>query len=100
MSLIHEYWLDDPTAPYATFLTLLNTYLDFEVYDENDLKERVTRRSSQPKMQQFKEEFREVIRDPSVLPKGALSTAAQYEDASDEAFLNRLWHELYGDEPV
>ncbi len=30
----------------------------------------------------------------------ALSTAAEFEDGSDEAFLRRLWRELYGDEQV
>jgi hypothetical protein len=34
------------------------------------------------------------------LPEYALFTAAQYDDGSDEAFLRRLWRQLYGDEPV
>ena len=47
----------------------------------------------------FKCELREALRDPGQLPGDDLSESVQYEDGSDEAFLRRLWHELYGDEP-
>jgi hypothetical protein len=49
----------------------------------------------------LKNEFRRLLSgELDQLPEGALGTAAEYEDGSDEAFLRRLWHELYGDEPV
>lgn len=49
----------------------------------------------------FKDEFRRLLSgELDQLPKGALGMAAESEDGSDEAFLRRLWHELYGDEPV
>lgn len=48
----------------------------------------------------FKDELREALADPSLLPSQALQLAAEYTDGSDEAFLRRLWRDLYGDEPV
>jgi hypothetical protein len=49
----------------------------------------------------FKNELRRLLSgDLDQLPKGSLGTAAEFDDSSDEAFLRRLWRELYGDEPV
>jgi hypothetical protein len=46
-------------------------------------------------------EFRRLLSgELDKLPEYALFTAAEYEDGSDEAFLRRLWHQIYGDEPV
>jgi hypothetical protein len=50
-------------------------------------------------MRVFKSELRQAIRDPSQLPGDELSESVGYSDGSDEAFLHRLWRELYGDEP-
>jgi hypothetical protein len=47
----------------------------------------------------FREELREALADPSRLPDDELSRAAQYDDGSSQAFLRRLWRDLYGDEP-
>jgi hypothetical protein len=49
-------------------------------------------------MQVFKSELRVAIRDPSQLPPDELSESVQYSDGSPEAFLSRLWRDLYGDE--
>jgi hypothetical protein len=100
MSPINEYWLDDPNASYATFLSVLTSYLNPEVMDEEGLKGRATTYAELDEMVTFKKEFREVIADPAVLRKGALRTAAYFEDDSEEAFLARLWRELYGDESL
>ena len=99
MSLIEPYWLDNPSAPYATLLTILESYVHPEA-DDLERLQRAVKRPDLERMQVFKKELREVIADPSVLPNGALFTAANYEDGSAEAFLSRLWHELYGDEPA
>ena len=37
---------------------------------------------------------------PDQLPDDELSKHVRYEDGSPEAFLRRLWQDLYGDEPV
>ncbi len=51
-------------------------------------------------MQVFKSELRQALADPSQLPEDELSEAVEYTDGSDEAFLRRLWRDLYGDEPI
>ena len=51
-------------------------------------------------MRVFKSELRQALRDPGQLPDDELSESVEYDDGSDEAFLRRLWHELYGDEPA
>jgi len=37
---------------------------------------------------------------PSRLPDDELFKAVDYGDGSDQAFLRRLWRDLYGDEPA
>jgi hypothetical protein len=101
MSQINEYWLDDPQrAPYATFLSVLTSYLNPEVMDEEGLKDRTTTYADLAEMVTSKKEFREVIADSAALRKGALRAAAHYEDDSEEALLAPLWRVLYGDESV
>ena len=47
----------------------------------------------------FKAELEQALADPSQLPGDELSHAVEYGDSSDEAFLRRLWHDLYGELP-
>ncbi|HEY3684568.1 MAG TPA: hypothetical protein VGL93_16160 [Streptosporangiaceae bacterium] len=92
------------TAPYATLLSILESYVHPETDIKFPLLQEEARRSDQggsdPRMRVFKDELRAVMRDPGVLPEGALAEAAEYEDGSERRFLDRLWQELYGDEPV
>jgi len=60
----------------------------------------LAKREDDEKMRLFKRELREALRDPSQLPGNELSESVEYSDASDEAFLRRLWRDLYGDEPL
>jgi hypothetical protein len=74
-----------------------------EAYDGayTDLISRV--RSAAPEDEQirvFREELREALSDPARLPDNELFKAVDFGDGSDQAFLRRLWHDLYGDEPV
>jgi len=62
------------------------------------LKE-LAKREEDEEMRVFKSELREALRDPSQLPGDELGESVEYSDGSDEAFLRRLWHDLYGDEP-
>jgi hypothetical protein len=48
----------------------------------------------------FKADLRQALRDPGLLPGDELFEAVEYADGSDEAFLRRLWRDLYGDEPL
>ena len=91
------YWERHPDGPFATLIAVAANYLDPENYDLDSLKI-LAKREGQPRMLIFKSELREALRDPGQLPGDELSRSVQYEDGSPEAFLSRLWRELYGDE--
>jgi hypothetical protein len=44
-------------------------------------------------------ELRQAMQDPGRLPPGELPESGEYATGSDEAFLRRLWRDLYGNEP-
>jgi hypothetical protein len=46
----------------------------------------------------FTAELRQALADPG-LPPGELFHGVGYGEGSDEAFLRRLWQDLYGDQP-
>ncbi|HEX4090133.1 MAG TPA: hypothetical protein VHZ33_15580 [Trebonia sp.] len=91
------YWERHPNGPFATLIEVATTYLDPENYDLEELKS-LAGRESDEEMRVFKLQLREAVKDPSRLPGDELSRSVQYEDGSPEAFLRRLWRELYGDE--
>ena len=95
-------WRRDPNSPFAFFLRVVDTYLHPESgSDVDELAEWLKNGEPKTEVIQFKDEFRRLLSgELDKLPQEALSTAAEYDDGSDEAFLRRLWHELYGDEPV
>jgi hypothetical protein len=78
------------------------TYCHPEAYDGvyEDLSARV--RSAAPddeEIRVFRIELREALADPGQLPDNELFKAVQFSDGSNEAFLRRLWRDLYGGEP-
>jgi hypothetical protein len=91
------YWERHPNGPFATLIEVATTYLDPENYDLEELVS-LARREDDEEMQVFKSQLREAVKDPSKLPGNELSASVHYEDGSPEAFLSRLWHDLYGDE--
>jgi hypothetical protein len=91
------YWERHPDGPFATLIAVATTYLHPENYDIDALK-RLVKRQDVQEIQVFKSELREALIDPSRLPGDELSESVEYDDGSDEAFLRRLWHDLYGDE--
>ena len=93
------YWERHPDGPFATLIAVATTYLDPENYDLDSLKE-LAKREDDEEMRVFKSELREALKDPGQLPGDELSESVEYSDGSDEAFLRRLWHDLYGDEPL
>lgn len=101
MTYIHPYWRNDPGAPFATLLQLVDTYCHPEAapgsYEE---LRQLARDPHDEEMRVFKEQLRQALFDPGEIPEGALWTAAEFGDGSDEAFLMRLWRDLYADEPV
>jgi hypothetical protein len=93
------YWERHPDGPFVTLIEVATTYLDPENYDLEALQQ-LARRDDDPEMQVFKDELRQALADPGVLPGDELFESVEYADGSDEAFLRRLWRELYGDEPA
>jgi hypothetical protein len=91
------YWERHPDGPFATLIAVATSYLHPEI-DDADSLERFANDQENHKARVFKSELREALRNPSSLPAGELFKSVQYDDDSDEAFLHRLWHDLYGDE--
>ena len=97
---IPKYWLEDHDAPFAALLRVVHTQCHPESYDDayEDLIEWAHDPEVAERLAAFKEQLRAALRDPSQVPAGALWTAAQYDDGNDQAFLERLWRDLYGGE--
>lgn len=95
------YWERHPDGPFATLIRVATTYCSPDADDEAyaGLK-RLAKRQSDEEMRVFKAELREALRDPARLPGHELSESVEYDDGSDVAFLRRIWHDLYGDEPL
>ena len=91
------YWERHPDGPFATLIAVATSYLHPEIDDLDSLK-RFAENQENHKARVFKSELREALRDPSRLPADELFKSVQYDDDSDEAFLSRLWRDLYGDE--
>jgi hypothetical protein len=93
------YWKRRPDGPFATLIRIATTYLHPEADDLESLQ-RLARRENDKEMHTFKAELRKAIKDPGQLPDDELSKHVRYEDGDPEAFLRRLWRDLYGDEAV
>jgi hypothetical protein len=92
-----------PDVPYATVLRLVRAHCHPDAHMAGFLA-LVLRASNppDPEMVRFKAELRDLLSGGvDRLSDGALCKAAQYdEDDDDKTFLVRLWHDLYGSEPV
>jgi hypothetical protein len=84
-------------------IALTAAYCHPEAYDDAYADLTARARSAAPDDEQirvFKAELREALADPSRLPDDELFKAVEFDDGSNQAFLRRLWHDLYGDEPA
>lgn len=100
---MRHYWLDDDDAPFTTLLRVVGTYCHPEAGGDayDDLVLLAQRGDADEEMRQFKVELRRALSgDVEDLHPDALFAAAAYGDGTDEAFLRRLWHDLYPREPV
>lgn len=98
-----SYWLDDKSVPFATFLAVIQAHYHPEAYYDNfpDLVEMARTGRGGERMATFKAELSRLVSgDREGLGPGAISDAAEYDCASDDEFLQWLWHELYPSEPV
>jgi len=82
------YWERHPDGPFAT---LAPTTISSAGRGHPNP---TTRRSGHSKA-----ELQRALADPGQLPGDELFHAVDYGDGSDETFLRRLWHDLYGDQP-
>lgn len=102
---IDMYWLNDKSAPFATFLNVIQSYYHSEVrnaYFPSLLRRAQRGAQGDDEMVTFKEELTRLLEgDREGLPPDALTVAAEYEDQdTDEEFLMWLWKQLYPSEPV
>lgn len=100
-----QQWVAEPGRPFATLLSYARTYLHPEVYNDaiDDLRYLVGLPEEQqdPDTRRFKAELRLVILGQTDgLPPGALSEAAEYDDGDQDAYVRRLWRELFPGEPL
>ncbi len=96
------YWERHPDGQFATLIAVAATYCSPEAYDGayQDLISRAWAPDpGDEEILAFTAELQKALADPGRLPDDELSDAAGYADGSDEAFLRRLWHDLYGDQP-
>jgi hypothetical protein len=94
------YWIRHPDGPFVTLIAVATTYLHPEADELELLQERAKNDDSDSEMRVFKAELRQAIAHPDQVPGDELFSHVVYEDGSTEAFLHRLWRDLYGDEPV
>lgn len=96
------YWERHPRGPFVTLIAVAATYCSPDACD-GDYENLISRaRKPDPSDEEicaFTAELRRALADPGQLPGGELAAAVEYDDGSDEAFLLRLWHDLYGDRP-
>lgn len=99
---VAHYWLDDPTVPFGTLLTIASNYCNPEDPDAYDsLLRQARNRPDHEKIQRLKAEMRSVLEgDTEGLHPDALFSAASYSDGSDVEFLRRLWTDLFPQEPM
>ena len=97
-----QYWRDDPDAPFAELLSILEAHCHPEVHAEgyDELKSFVRDPELQERMRLFKEQLAAAVVDPARIPHGALFRAVCYDDGSDEKFLRRMWRDFYPEEPL
>jgi hypothetical protein len=97
------YWARNPQGPFATLIGVAASYCHPEAYDGAYADLAARARSVVPDDEEihvFQAELREALADPDRLPDNELFKAVQFSDGTNEAFLRRLWHDLYGDEPA
>jgi len=96
-------WERHPDGSFVTLIIVATAYCSPEAHDGAyaDLISRA--RAPDPDDEEigvFAAELRQALADPGQLPGGELFAAVDYGDGSDEAFLRRLWHDMYGDSPA
>ncbi|PRX97272.1 hypothetical protein [Allonocardiopsis opalescens] len=105
-----DYWRDDPDAPFAELLAVLETFYHPELNEANgpEALSRLVHRvesegftSAHHDVPRFLAELRTALSDPGRLPDGQLCKATYYdEEPDDAAFLERVWRDIYPGRPL
>ena len=93
------YWERHPGWPFATLIAVAATYCSPEAYDgayDDLISQAWAPEPDDKEIRAFTAEMQQALADPGRLPGDELFDAVDYGDGSDEAFLRRLWHDLYG----
>lgn len=101
--MINRYWVGNPETPFYDLLSILSSALHPEAAPQNyeDLK-KATRTEPVPEwVTSFKAQLARVLRgDTEGLHPDAILEAAFYEEDTDAEFLERVWSDLFPDEPL
>jgi hypothetical protein len=92
-----------PDGPFATLIAVAGTYCHPEAYDDGyaDLVSRAqSPQAGDDEIGVLTAELRDALAGPGQLPGDELCDAVEDSDGSDEAFLRRLWRDLFPGEPV
>ena len=96
------YWERHPAGAFATLIAVAATYCG-PAADDGAYEDLMSRaRAPDPgdaEIRAFTAELQQALADPGQLPGDELFVAVDYGDGSDEAFLRRLWRDLYGGQP-
>ncbi|PRY00635.1 hypothetical protein [Allonocardiopsis opalescens] len=103
------WWKTDKDARFSELLRAVRTYYHPDTAQDG-APERLRRlvyrveneglRAEFHDIPRFLAELRAAIIDPGQVPDDELFNAACFEDGSDEAFLARVWHDIYPDRPL
>ncbi|MBM7791378.1 hypothetical protein [Tenggerimyces flavus] len=100
-----DVWVRDRDRPFGTLLSYCGTYLHPEVY-YSGMRSLVyacnlPEDEQHPDTKQFLVELeRVIVGDAEGLAEDALFKAAEYDDGSDEAFVTRVWTEIFPGKPL
>jgi hypothetical protein len=92
-----------PDGPFATLIAVAGTYCHPEAYDDGyaDLVSRArSPQAGDDEIGVFTAELRDALAGPGQLPGDELCDAVEDSDGSDEAFLRRLWRDMFSGEPI
>ncbi len=102
---LEESWVENRDEPFATLVSYAATFFHPEKTPRlvEGLRTAVHRAIEDQNIdtRTFVKELRQALSgDTAGLPDEALWEAAEYSDGTDEAFLKRVWEEIFPEEPL
>jgi len=106
MAGVKPYWRGDTekVVPFSTLLSFVEKFYHPEIRNDNYdvlISRARKNRADDSDMKRFKQDLTALLTgDREGLHPQALTQAAWYDEEDDTAFLQRLWRDLYPDEPI